>query len=117
MSDRPRSRRLRALLLVLSSLGAVTVSGIATGDDASAVVPTSGAARYTTRGVVKSFGPERKYVNIAHDDIDGYMMAMTMSFEPRTASQIARLAPGDKVRFTFTASDDGSRRIDAIAKE
>ncbi|MBX3211561.1 MAG: copper-binding protein [Labilithrix sp.] len=117
MSDRLRSRRLFPVVLVLASLGAVTVSGIASGDDASAVVPTSGAAKYTTRGVVKSFGPERKYVNIAHEDIDGYMMAMTMSFEPRSASQIASLSPGDKVRFTFTASDDGRRRIDAIAKE
>ena len=66
---------------------------------------------------MRSFGPDKKYVNIAHDDIKGYMNAMTMSFEPRSASQIAGLAAGDKVRFTFTASDDGRRLIDAIAKE
>ncbi|MCW5835035.1 MAG: copper-binding protein [Labilithrix sp.] len=117
MPDRPRSRRPWTFVLVMASLGAVSVPGIAAGHDARALVPTAGPARYTTRGVVKSFGPERKYVNIAHEDIDGYMMAMTMSFEPRSASQIAGLAPGDKVRFTFTATDDGRRRIDAIAKE
>ncbi|MBX3207028.1 MAG: copper-binding protein [Labilithrix sp.] len=63
------------------------------------------------------FGPGRKHVNIAHEDIDGYMMATTMSFEPRSASRIAGLALGDQVRFTSTSLDDGRRRIDAIAKE
>jgi Cu(I)/Ag(I) efflux system protein CusF len=72
---------------------------------------------YTTRGVVKSFGPDRKYVNIAHEKIDGYMMAMTMSFEPRTPSQLAGLAPGDRVSFSFTATADGRRLLNFVKKD
>lgn len=67
------------------------------------------AERYTTRGTVRSFGKNRRYVNIAHEDIPGYMLAMTMSFEPADPSQIASLAEGDKVELTFV--DDGHRRL------
>ena len=76
----------------------------------------SAATQYTTKGTVQSFGKDRKYVNIAHEDIPGYMMAMTMSFDPRSASQLDGLNPGDKVRIAFTV--DGNKRwIDSIAKE
>jgi Cu(I)/Ag(I) efflux system periplasmic protein CusF len=71
--------------------------------------------RYTTRGVVKSFGRARRYVNIAHEDIPGYMQAMTMSFEPSSATQLEGLVEGQRVEITFT--DDGQRRIlERIAK-
>ena len=76
-----------------------------------------GSETHTARGVVRSFGPERKFVNVAHEKIEGYMMAMTMSFEPRTASQLEGLAVGDTVAFTFTATEDGRRLIDSIAKK
>lgn len=77
------------------------------------------AASYSTRGTVKSFGgkADRPYVNIAHDEIPGYMMAMTMSFEPRSPDQLKGLAPGDRVVFTFTSTDDGHRLLDRIAKQ
>lgn len=71
--------------------------------------------RYTTRGVLKSFGRARAYVNITHEDIPGYMLAMTMSFEPASATQLDGLAEGDRVSFTFT--DDGQhRRLEQITK-
>lgn len=66
-------------------------------------------SRYTTRGTVKSFGKKRRYVNIAHDDIPGYMSAMTMSFEPSDPHQLDPLVEGDRVTLTFT--DDGQRRV------
>jgi Cu(I)/Ag(I) efflux system periplasmic protein CusF len=117
-SLRPSALR-RPLSLVAICLGVTLISCLAGGRQAGAteVVPTGGAERYTTRGVVRSFGPDKKYVNVAHEDIEGYMKAMTMSFEPRSASQLAGLAAGDRVRLTFTSTDDGRRLIDAIAKE
>ncbi len=72
---------------------------------------------YDARGVVKSFGPSRNFVNIAHEDIPGYMKAMTMSFEPRTTHQLDRIAVGDHVSFRFTETDDGRRMIDTITKQ
>lgn len=80
---------------------------------ALAALSTSGvawaSARYTSRGVVRSFGKARKYVNIHHEDIAGYMNAMTMSFEPGAPGQLDGLSEGDAVVFTFV--DDGERRV------
>lgn len=98
------------------ALGACGSSG---GDAAHASergAPTAVGETYAATGVVKSFGPGRAYVNIAHDDIAGYMKAMTMSFEPRSASQIAALAAGDAVKFRFLATDDGRRLLESIEK-
>lgn len=75
-----------------------------------------GNETHKTKGLVKGFAKDRAYVLIAHEKIDGYMEAMTMSFRPRAAEQIARLREGDKVAFTFTTGDDGVRWIDTIAK-
>jgi len=77
---------------------------------------TIDAHAYDARGVVRSFGPQRAFVNIAHEDIPGYMKAMTMSFEPRTPTQLDGIAVGDAVVFRFTDTDDGRRLLDSIAK-
>lgn len=74
-----------------------------------------GQKTYTTAGVIKSFGENKSYANITHDDIPGYMKSMTMSFEPRTPDQLKDLKEGDKVKFTFSESD-GKRLIDKIEK-
>ncbi len=73
------------------------------------------AAHHAT-GVVRSFGPQRAYVNIAHDDIPGYMSAMTMSFEPASPEQIASLAEKDKVVFDFREDTEGRRILIRIEK-
>ncbi len=83
----------------------------------AATSPSAVAAEtFSAKGVVKSFGPNRAYVNIAHDDIPGYMRAMTMSFEPKDQAQIKDLAPGDAVTFEFTDLGEGKRLITRIAK-
>ena len=102
-----RSRFL-ALFLAVASVGAAAV-----------VVATpayAAAETYKTKGKVESFGKDRKYVNIAHEDIPGYMIAVTMSFDPRAPAQLEGLKEGDKVKVTFTV--EGHKRwIDSIAKE
>jgi Cu/Ag efflux protein CusF len=96
---------------VFASASALVVLALAT-SAALAADP-----QYTAHGVVKSFGPKHAYVNIAHEKIPGYMEAMTMSFEPRRPEQLDGLDVGAKVSFTFTATGDGHRVLDAIAKE
>lgn len=76
--------------------------------------PAASAPRiYEARGVIKSFGPERRYANIAHEAIAGYMDAMTMSFDAKEAGQLDPFKENDKVAFSFT-DEDGKRTIVAI---
>lgn len=103
----------RAILvaLALGALGAPEAAAFA--HEARAAAP----AVYSTRGVIKAFGADRKSARIAHEKIEGFMPAMTMPFDARSPEQLAGLAVGDKVRFTFTAADDGRLLLDAITKE
>jgi Cu/Ag efflux protein CusF len=73
--------------------------------------------RYASHGTVKSFGPKRAFVNIAHEKIPGYMEAMTMSFEPRSEAQLSAIDVGARVAFSFVATSDGRRVLDQITKE
>ena len=106
--------KLRSLVLGIAAV--LCVAGVA------AIAPSAAHASRTethaARGVVKGFGPDRKFVNIAHEKIDGYMEAMTMSFEARGPDQLAGITAGDKVSFVFTANDDDGRRVlTSIKKE
>lgn len=101
----------RSLLLAAALCGPLAMTGCAKKAPAADEAKT-----YATRGAIKSFGPDKRFVNIAHEAIPGYMAAMTMSFEPKTASQLDGVAAGDKVAFSF--SDDGGHRvITTITKE
>jgi Cu/Ag efflux protein CusF len=108
---RPTARR-AFLLLALGATAAF--SGVLL---APVIARACGSETYSAKGVVRSFGPGRAYVNIAHEKIEGYMAAMTMSFEPRTSDQIAALKEGDRVSFAFTATEDGRRLINSLKKE
>ncbi len=44
--------------------------------------------------------PDRRVV-VAHEDIPGFMDAMTMSFEVNKPSLLHKLKPGDRIRFTL----------------
>ena len=52
---------------------------------------------YTLRGVVRSVAPESGRVMISHEDIPGFMKAMTMPFQPADESILGLLRPGDHV--------------------
>src|SRR2546427_4261745 len=53
------------------------------------------------RGVVQKVVAGDRRVVIAHDDIPGFMRAMTMSFEVKTPVLLEQLVPGERVRFTL----------------
>ena len=61
---------------------------------------------FTTRGVVKQVTSEGNQVLIAHEDIPGFMPAMTMEFEVRTPEMLAGLNPGDTVILTLEQTPD-----------
>jgi hypothetical protein len=45
-------------------------------------------------------------VRIKHEEIPGYMAAMTMSFEARDTNELAGLEAGDHVAFRMLVTDD-----------
>lgn len=57
------------------------------------------------RGVVQKVVASDRRVVIAHDDIPGFMRAMTMSFEVRTPALLEKLTPGARVRFTLEKTE------------
>ena len=68
------------------------------------------------RGVVQKVVAADRRVVIAHDDIPGFMRAMTMSFEVRNPALLAKCTPGERVRFTLERTDQTLYLV-AVEKE
>jgi protein SCO1/2 len=63
---------------------------------------------YATRGVIKELKPDGKTVVITHEEIPGFMPAMTMPFEVHDAKELTGLQAGDTVAFQLVISgNDG----------
>jgi protein SCO1/2 len=56
---------------------------------------------YTLQGQVLSVTPDHKEANIKHEDIPGFMSAMTMPYKVQDASEYRDLAPGDLINATL----------------
>jgi Cu(I)/Ag(I) efflux system periplasmic protein CusF len=109
-----RARAAAAAALVFGALPVgMPIVGFAAGPPDA---PQADPKRYRATGVIRSFGPDRTYVNIAHDEIPGYMSAMTMSFWPERKPQLDGLVVGDHVAFEFTEAEDARRILATIAK-
>ena len=66
-----------------------------------------GAKRYPLRGVITAIDPARARITVSHEEIPGYMAAMTMAFPIRDDPKvIAFLRPGDRIEATLVV--DGS---------
>jgi Cu(I)/Ag(I) efflux system periplasmic protein CusF len=103
--------------LVGALLGLAVAASACKKEDAPATGSDSAAAAksYTTKGVIKSFGAERKTVNIAHEAIPGYMSAMTMTFDATSPAQLEGLAEGDHVDLTFAPA--GNKHVLSAIKK
>ncbi len=103
-----RPNALRQLVII------ALLSGVAAGE----LAPREARAEshYAATGRVVSFTADHNTVSIAHEAIPGVMGAMTMSFTARAATQLAGLSVGDRVRFTFTVTDDGRRMLDTVER-
>jgi protein SCO1/2 len=55
----------------------------------------------TAHGIVKEVAVERNSIRIAHDDIPGFMSAMTMEFAVKDPTILAGVQPEDEVNFTL----------------
>ena len=86
-----------------------TLATAVLGTTTIALIEQAGQSRtmtYEAFGVVRT-APERGRIRISHDDIPGYMPAMTMEFVLGEGKGTA-LAPGDRVRFVVRIGPDRS---------
>jgi protein SCO1/2 len=60
---------------------------------------------YTVRGVVIGLGEDGKSVKVKHEEIPGYMMAMTMPFEARPTNELTGLMRGDQIEFRMRVTE------------
>lgn len=80
--------------------------------------PEAAITNYTVRGVVKSLKrPEREAV-IRHEEVPGYMPAMTMPFTVRESRELDGVDPGDSVEFRLrvTETDGWIDQVKVLAK-
>jgi protein SCO1/2 len=70
---------------------------------------------FQAKGVIKELKPERQQVIIAHEEIPGYMPAMTMPFDVKDAQELVGLQPGDAISFRMIVTPDNGW-IDQIKK-
>ncbi len=72
--------------------------------------------RYSVKGEVRSVDVSARQVVVAHEEIPGYMAAMTMPFRVRDQAAFQMLAPGDVIEATLVVSGSAHQLADLIVK-
>lgn len=60
---------------------------------------------FPVQGEVMGFGDDGRTVIVAHEEIPGFMAAMTMPFKAEAPADLDSLAVGDRIRFTLVVVD------------
>ncbi len=66
------------------------------------------AETYNVRGVFARVEDDGMTMTVRHEEIPGYMAAMTMPFKVREASLLDGLEYGDKIQFELVVDKEGS---------
>jgi protein SCO1/2 len=98
----PSPRRPRALSRITFAL----LFPIALCLNACAGKPAVEERRYELKGKVISVDRAKGEVTVEHEDIPGYMPAMTMEFPVRDAEALKVMEPGDRVQAALVVTDD-----------
>ncbi|MBM3856134.1 MAG: copper-binding protein [Verrucomicrobia bacterium] len=69
--------------------------------------------RYAITGEIVRLEPERQVLVVRHDEVPGYMPAMTMEFLV-SAGELARAKPGQRIRAEMIPSQGGDFRLEKI---
>jgi protein SCO1/2 len=75
------------------------------GDSVAPPVTEGSITNYPARGIVQAVHPDRRLVVIKHEEVVGYMPAMTMPFEVRDTNELRGLAPGATVEFRLRVAE------------
>jgi protein SCO1 len=78
-------------------------------------VPTT----YEVKGVVRKINSDRNQLVVKHEEIPGFMAAMTMPFDVRPTNEMSKVKPGDRIAFRMlvTTNDGWIDSIRVIGKE
>ena len=68
----------------------------------------------TGEGTVVALRPEKQQIVLEHEEIKGFMEAMTMGYKTNPISLLTSVKPGDKVRFTIDTEARAITRIDKL---
>jgi protein SCO1/2 len=74
----------------------------------AALASAAGCSRgreYQLRGQVLAVDRERQEITVKHEDITGFMPAMTMPFRVESRAQLDTLVPGELIRATLVVGD------------
>ena len=75
---------------------------------APACTPASDQRTFPLHGQVLSLEPAKKVVTLKHDEVKGFMPAMTMPYEVRDERLLGNLAPGDLINATLFVLPNGA---------
>ena len=71
--------------------------------------------RYHLRGLVLGTSPATGQITVQHDDIPGFMPAMTVAYKLKDLKQIQNLIPGDEIAADIRAhSDSDNYLLDSV---
>ena len=110
-------------MLLILILGLAMASGCGTTAPPPAAKPpeaesaASSEASYPLNGIVRKVDLEGNHVTIRHDEIPGFMPAMTMPFAVADRDALEALQVGDKVSATLKVSGDHSELVDLTVTE
>src|SRR5215471_8178730 len=96
-----------SLLPILASLVLTSCGPSPTQTTASAerTAPRTNRQVFQVKGVVLEVSPREKSVRIRHEEVPGYMPAMTMPFDVKNTNELAGLVPGDAVSFRMIVTE------------
>jgi protein SCO1/2 len=75
---------------------------------AASCATRSDERRYPLQGQVLAVDPGRKQITLKHEEIKGFMPAMTMPYEVQGAKALEGLAPGDLINATLVVYSNGA---------
>jgi Cu(I)/Ag(I) efflux system periplasmic protein CusF len=93
------------LFLVLAVLAVAIASTSPAGAWSQTNPPATQPKVYKLKGVVKSVDEKSHRITVAHDDIPGFMAAMTMPYKVGKAEDLKKLNPGDKIQADVVVGD------------
>lgn len=100
-----KATRRRAGVLLLSVALTALASCRPQGPGLRATDYPSNVTAYNATGVVEKFMPDGRTLRITHEEIPGYMDAMTMDLEAKQTNEFAGLTAGDRITFRLLVTE------------